>query len=93
MSDIAFIGLAMFYSGWFGLAIGHSRGSKAARKELAGAIEFERSCIEMSQKLKRTRHYTGDGLAITTNTIWKVRDLGEFAVTIREVAPKQEQDT
>lgn len=84
MTDALVAAMWLLYAGWIGHLIGHSRGFKAARKMFAGAIEFERSAVEMAQGLKLTRQYVGCGPDITRSVVWKVRDSGEFDVTIKE---------
>lgn len=89
MSEALFAVMWLIYAFWLGHEVGLRRERKNALKRFAGAIEFEMACIEMAKKHKRTRLYAGDEMTITSRSVWKVRDVGEFSVTIEEA--KQEQ--
>lgn len=89
MSEALFAVMWLIYAFWLGHEVGLRRERKNALKRFAGAIEFEQSCIEIAKKHKRTRLYVGDETKVTSFSVWKVRDVGEFSVTIEEA--KQEQ--
>lgn len=89
MNETLFAVMWLIYAFWLGHEVGLRRERKNALKRFAGAIEFERVCIDMAKRRKRTRSYVGEGVTITSCAIWQVRDVGEFSVTIEEA--KQEQ--